>query len=170
MNKINDATVDLVKEFEGFREWAYLDGGGVWTIGYGTTAAAGLGIAPKAGMKISKEQAEVYLFKALDTFATKIEAGIKAPINENEFGAFLSLAYNIGPDAFLKSTALRKFNAGDKAGAAAGIKLFNKDNGKVVKGLVRRRDAEVVLFLTPIEEPKQWWSGLIKSLTPMIKK
>ncbi len=130
-----------------------------------------MGISPKAGVKISKEQAEVYLLKALDKFATQIEAGITAPINENEFGAFLSLAYNIGPGAFLKSTALRKFNKGDKAGAAEAIKLFNKDNGKVVRGLVRRREAEVALFLTPpVVETKLWWVELMEALTALIKR
>jgi lysozyme len=164
MIKINKATVDLVKEFEGFREFAYLDGGGVLTIGYGTTAAAGLGIKPVLGMRITEAEAELYLHSALDKFATKIEGGIKAPITENEFGAFLSLAYNIGPGAFLKSTALRKFNAGDKEGAAKGILMFNKDNGKVVRGLARRREAEVVLFNTPVQKDGQWWSGLVKAL------
>ena len=61
-----------------------------------------------------------------------------------------SLAYNIGPGAFAKSSALRKFNAGDKAGAANAILLCNKAGGKVLGGLVRRREAERALFLSPV--------------------
>lgn len=146
---INRATIDLVKEFEGLRLDAYKDSVGVWTIGYGTTAMAGVGIKPAAGMKITQPEAEMYLRRGIEKFSNQIRPAITAPINENEFGAFLSLAYNIGPGAFAKSTALRRFNAGDKAGAAEAILLFNKAGGRVLKGLSRRREAEKRLFLTP---------------------
>lgn len=148
--KINQATVELVKEFEGFKTTAYKCPAGIWTIGYGTTAAAGVGITPKEGMTISRKDAEGYLHGALEKFASQIEKDITAPINENEFGAFVSLAYNIGPGAFRKSSALRHFNAGDKAKAAAAILLWDKAGGKVLRGLKRRREAERKLFLTPI--------------------
>lgn len=148
--KINRATVDMVKEFEGFRAKAYKDPVGIWTIGYGTTAAAGVGITPKEGMTITRSDAEGYLHGALEKFAAYIENDITAPINENEFGAFVSLAYNIGPGAFRRSSALDHFNNGDKAKAAAAILLWNKAGGKVLKGLTRRREAERKLFLTPV--------------------
>lgn len=149
--KINQATIDLVKEFEGFRAKAYKCPAGVWTIGYGTTASAGVGITPKEGMTITEAEAERYLRAALDKFADQIAPLITAPTNENEFGAFLSVAYNIGPGAFKKSSALRLFNAGDKDGAAKALLLWNKAGGKVLKGLTRRREAERKLFLTPID-------------------
>lgn len=145
---INQATIGLIKEFEGFEAKAYKCPAGVWTIGYGTTAAAGVGIVPEAGMVIGKTEAEVYLHAALDKFSNQIASAIKAPINENEFGAFVSLAYNIGAGAFKKSSALRHFNAGDKDKAADALMLWNKAGGKVLAGLVRRRTAERTLFLT----------------------
>lgn len=148
--KINQATVDLVKEYEGFRAKAYKCPAGVWTIGYGTTAAADVGITPAAGMVINQTEAENYLHMALAKFSGQIAPAIKAPVNENEFGAFLSLAYNIGPNAFKKSSALRYFNAGDKVKAANAILLWNKADRKVSNGLIRRRAAERVLFLTPV--------------------
>jgi lysozyme len=86
----------------------------------------------------------------VDKFAATIRPKITAPINDNEFGAFVSLAYNIGPGAFMKSSALRHFNAGDKAKAADAILLFNKAGGRVLQGLVNRRKDERVLFLTPV--------------------
>ena len=155
--KINQATVDLVKEYEGFEAKAYKCPAGVWTIGYGTTAAAGVGVVPEAGMVIGKTEAEGYLHAALDKFSSQIAPAIKAPINEIEFGAFVSLAYNIGTGAFKKSSALRHFNAGDKGKAADALMLWNKAGGKVLAGLVRRRTAERALFLTQIGEmrPKQ---------------
>jgi len=157
--KVNQAALDLIKEFEGFRAEAYRDPVGIWTIGYGTTDAAGVGISPKAGRTITEAEAEWYLQRAVDKFAADIRPAITAPINENEFGAFVSLAYNIGPGAFRKSSALRHFNAGDKARAADSILLFNKAGGKVLRGLVRRREAERALFLTPVEPAKEPASG-----------
>jgi lysozyme len=150
---VNKATLDLMKEFEGLRLQAYPDpgtGGEPITIGYGTTARAGVGIVPKLGMTITKSEADEYFNRAMVKFAAQIRPKITAPINENEFGAFMSLAYNIGPGAFAKSSALRHFNAGDKAKAANAIMLWNKAGGKVMRGLERRRAAEKALFLTPV--------------------
>lgn len=146
----------LIKSFEGFRAKAYLDTLAkppVWTIGYGTTAAAGVGIVPKSGMVITEPEAEWYLQKAVDQFAAKIWPGIQKPITPQQFGAFVSLAYNIGPGAFLKSSALRQFNAGDNRKAADAMLLWNKAGGKVLKGLVRRREAEKALFLSQAPTP-----------------
>lgn len=147
---VNKATVDLVKAWEGCRLTAYRDGGGAWTIGYGTTAAAGLGIKPERGMKITQAEAEDLLARGLEKFAENIRPMLRHEPNENQFGAFVSLAYNIGPFAFADSTALRRYNAGDLEGVPDAIRMWNKDNGKVVKGLVNRREAEIRLFLTPV--------------------
>lgn len=152
---VNQASIDLIKEFEGFRAEAYQDSVGVWTIGYGTTGRAGVGIDPKKGDVITEAEAEWYLHKAVDKFAASISPAITAPINENQFGAYVSLAYNIGPTAFKRSSSLRHFNAGNLSGAAQNILLWNKAGGKVLRGLVRRREAEKALFETPVaEKPK----------------
>lgn len=145
---INQATINLIKDFEGFRAETYLDAVGVPTIGYGTTAMAGVGIEPRAGMKVTEQQAEAYLLKTVEKFAAQIVPSIKRPTNDNEFGAMVSLAYNIGPGAFKRSSVLRHFNAGDKSRAADAFLMWNKAGGKVLKGLVRRREAERALFLT----------------------
>lgn len=146
---VNKAGIDLIKKWEGFRAETYRDAVGVLTIGYGTTAMAGVGIDPKPGMRITEAQAEEYLRRGIDKFAREIRPAITAPINENEFAAFVSLAYNIGPGAFRKSSALRHFNQGNKAKAADAILLWNKAGGKVLRGLVNRRNEERALFLTP---------------------
>lgn len=154
MRQINERTLSLIKEFEGFRAEAYRDVAGVWTIGYGTTAAANVGVTPVPGMTITKAEAEWYLQKAVNKFAAQVEAMLTAPANDNEFGAFVSLAYNIGPGAFSRSSALRHFNAGNKAAAADAILAWNKAtvNGRkqVLRGLARRREAEKALFLSPV--------------------
>jgi len=154
MRQVNQRTINLIKEFEGFRAEAYRDAAGVWTIGYGTTAAAGVGVTPVPGMTITKAEAEWYLQKAVNKFAGQVEAMLTAPANDNQFGAFVSLAYNIGPGAFSRSSALRRFNEGKVALAAEAILAWNKAtvNGRkvVLRGLARRREAEKALFLSPV--------------------
>lgn len=146
--RINQATVDLVKEFEGLELHAYRDPVGVVTIGYGYTNRAGFGPGVEMGDVWTEEQADNMLWKGLEVFANQIRPMFKREATPNQFGAFLSLAYNIGPGAFGKSTALRRFNAGDDEGAAEALTWFNKAGGKVLRGLVRRREAERALFLT----------------------
>jgi lysozyme len=170
---VNQATLYLVKGFEGLRVDAYQDSAGVWTIGYGTTAAAGLGITPKAGMRITEAAAERLLLAGLDKFAGQIAPLITVPVNGNEFGACVSLAYNIGPGAFGKSTVLRKLNAGDRAGAAEAFVMWSKDGGKTLAGLTRRRAAEAKLFLTPDTAPvipHNWLGALLTAILALFRK
>jgi len=147
---VNKATLDLIKRYEGCKLTAYQDGGGVWTIGYGTTAMADVGIVPAKGMTITQDRAEDLLRMGVDKFASTVDAMITTKVNQNERGACVSLTYNIGPNAFAKSTALRELNAGNKDKAADAFRMWNKDNGKVEKGLINRREAEITLFLTPV--------------------
>ena len=147
--RINAKALDLIKEFEGLRLDAYKDSVGIWTIGYGTTAAAGLGIEPRPGQRITQAEAEWYLQKGVTKFADSIFPYFNAPLNENQFGACVSLAYNIGPGAFKRSSVLRHINAGDMDKAADSFLLWNKAGGKVLRGLERRRAAERALFITP---------------------
>ena len=146
---VNKATLDLIKQYEGCKLTAYQDIVGIWTIGYGTTAAAGLGIEPAKGMTITQERAEDLLRQGVEKFATTVDAMITAKVNANQFGATVSLSYNIGPTALAKSTVLRELNAGNYDKAAAAFRMWNKAGGQVVKGLVNRREAEIKLFLTP---------------------
>lgn len=146
---VNQATVDLVKKFEGCKLTAYQDHVGVWTIGYGITAGAGVGVEPRAGMRITQSEADDLLQKALDRFAKQVGALITTKVSNNEFGACVSLAYNIGAKAFSNSTLLRKLNAGDHEGASLEFGRWNKAGGEVLKGLVTRRSAEFALFRTP---------------------
>ncbi|WP_299945386.1 lysozyme [uncultured Ruegeria sp.] len=170
--RINDAGLDLIKRFEGFEPKAYRDPVGVWTIGYGTTSRAGIGVTVSPGMEVSEEQASQYLMAALDKFGEQILPGFQRKPNENQYAAMLSLAYNIGPGAFRKSTCLKRFNKGDDEGSAQALQWFNKAGGKVLRGLVRRRQAESELFLrdvpafrVPKADGAEW---LLRSLINLI--
>jgi lysozyme len=76
---------------------------------------------------------------------------VKAPINQNQFDALVSFVYNVGAGNFAKSTLLKKLNKADYQGAGDEFLRWNRGGGKVLNGLIRRRDAERSLFLTPIE-------------------
>ncbi len=180
---VNQATIDLIKQFEGCKLTAYQCSAGVWTIGYGITEGAGVGITPAKGMTITLDRAEDLLRQGVEKFAATVDALITAKINSNQFGACVSLAYNIGPTAFAKSTVLRELNAGagnfDKAAAA--FRMWNKAGGEVIKGLVNRREAEIELFLTPVTadmhtvtlpekaEAESIWATIIRAIAALFQ-
>lgn len=138
--------INLIKGFEGKRLSAYDDGVGVWTIGYGTIKYPN-GIRVKKGDTCTDAQAESYLKNDLVKFESAINRLVKAPLNQNQFDALSSFTYNLGETNLSKSTLLKKLNAKDYAGAADQFLVWNKAGGKVMNGLVRRREAERNLFL-----------------------
>ena len=145
---INEAGFRLIKEFEGLRQEAYLDPVGIWTIGYGHTAAAGPP-KPGPGMTITAYEAGTILRQDLEMFEDAVERLVKVPVNDNEFAALTSFCFNFGPNKLASSTLLRKLNAGDRKGAAKEFDKWVHAGGKRLNGLVRRRAAEKALFLTP---------------------
>jgi lysozyme len=147
MRQINSAGLALLKEFEGLELRAYPDpgtGGSPWTIGFGHT-----GPVVHPGLEISEAQAEGYLRADLAKFEAGVEKLIgDAPVNENMFSACVSLAYNIGLAAFERSTVLKRIKLGNKMGAANAFLMWNRAGGRVMAGLMRRREAERKLFLS----------------------
>jgi lysozyme len=153
---VNQATIDLIKRWEGCKLKSYKCPAGVWTVGYGLTTSAGF-IEVGPDTEITQAEADWYLQQVVDKFASKIRPLITAPITENQFGAFVSLAYNIGVGGFAKSSALRRFNEGNVMEVPAAFRMWKKAGGKVSQGLINRREAEIKLFLTPApitDEPK----------------
>lgn len=134
----------LIKSFEGKRLVSYDDGVGVWTVGYGTTRINGVKV--QKGLTITDAQAELYLKSDLETFENVVNKVVTIEVNQNQFDALVSLTYNIGATAFTNSTLLRKLNSGDFKGASEQFLVWNKGGGKVMTGLVRRREAEKELF------------------------
>jgi lysozyme len=139
----------LIAKFEGLKLIAYPDTGGIWTIGYGSTRNPFTGIKVKEGDKITKDTAIEWLKKDIEKRQIAIKKLIKVPISENKLAAITSLAYNIGLDAFQRSTLLRLLN--EKAPVlevADQFLVWNKVNRVEVKGLTNRRKLERELFLT----------------------
>lgn len=142
---INAAGLNLVKRFEGLRLAAYLDPVGIWTIGYGHTRTA------TRGMRITTETADALLRADLRDAEDAVSRLVKAQLNDNEFSALVSFAFNLGQGNLAKSTLLRRLNAGLRDQAAREFLRWNRAGGRVLNGLVARRAAEMALFLTPVE-------------------
>ena len=144
--KTNDKGLALIKSFESCKLKAYPDpatGGDPWTCGWGST-----GPDIKKGTVWTQEQADARFLEDVNKFELKLKQLLKVVINENQFSALVSLAYNIGIGNLKGSTLLAKVNAKDFANAADRFLLWNKANGKEMAGLTRRRQAERALFLT----------------------
>ena len=144
---ISPAGVDAIKKFEGFRENAYQDSVGIWTIGYGTTEAA-LGRPVTPGMTMSEEVASNHLTHHLNSsYEPSVKRYVTADVTQGEFDAMVSFVYNLGSGSFKNSTLLKKFNNGDHEGTAEEFKRWNKAGGKVLAGLTSRRNEEKKTFL-----------------------
>lgn len=148
--KISHAGLDLIKRWEGCRLKAYKDSVGVWTIGYGLTSAAGI-VQVYEGMVISQAQADDYLARALVKYEQAVDKAITRPMTQPQFDSMTSLCYNIGPNAFANSSVVRRFNAGDIAGAGEAFLMWTKAGGKELQGLVNRRKDERAFFLRGAE-------------------
>ena len=138
--------VDLITSFEDTRTKAYDDSVGIWTIGIGTTVYPN-GTKVKQGDICTLEQAKSYFKHDLAKFEKTVNESVTVPLSQNQFDALVSLTYNIGSGAFKTSTLLKKLNAKDYSGAADQFLAWKKADGKVLPGLVRRREAERSLFL-----------------------
>jgi lysozyme len=139
--KISGAGLDLIKRYEGFRENAYLCPAGVWTIGYGSTH----GVRP--GDRIDENSAEARLRDEVRMYEKAVAHALKVPATQNQFDALVSLAYNIGTSAIVRSSAIKLHNQKQFEKAADAILLWRSANGKVLPGLVRRREEERSLYL-----------------------
>lgn len=138
--------IDLIKQFEGFRANAYQDSVGVWTIGYGTTRINGQPVT--AGMTITQQQALQLVQQEVNKLTRQIDTIVAVPINDNQLNALIDFAYNLGFNALKTSTLIRKLNAGDYNGAADQFDRWVYAGGKILPGLVRRREAEKQLFVS----------------------
>ena len=138
--------IDLIRNFESLRLSAYDDGVGVWTIGYGTTKYPG-GVRVKKGDVCTPDQAKAYMQHDLKKFEQTVNSTVKVPVNQNQFDALVSLAYNIGPTAFEESTLVKRLNEKNYKAAAEQFDLWVNARGKRLQGLVNRRAIEKELFL-----------------------
>jgi lysozyme len=134
--------IELIKKFEGVRYQAYDDGVGIWTIGVGHTKGV------VKGDKIDDRQVDEFLRQDLESAEYAVNSLVKVELRQSQFDALVSLVFNIGSGAFASSTLLKMLNKGLYDTAADQFARWNMAGGKVMRGLVTRRAAERLLFLS----------------------
>jgi lysozyme len=147
MNYSKDG-LHLTETFEGLRLEAYPDpatGGEPYTIGYGHT-----GPEVHLGMKITQNQAEIYLQKDVLKAQHFVNNLNISDLTQDQFDALVDFAFNCGCGNLQKSTLLAKLKSGDIDGAAQEFLKWDMAAGKHMAGLAKRRQAEMNLFLEKV--------------------
>lgn len=148
MSTTTSAAEILIAKFEGKRLKPYKDLGGIWTVGYGSTYNIDAKRPVNETDIIDDATALRWLKTQVGTFQNQVKAVIKVPVNQNKIDSLTSLAYNIGINAFKKSTLLKLLNEKKPDIEVADQFLrWNKINGITSNGLTIRRQAERDLFL-----------------------
>lgn len=142
MKNISNNGINLIKKFEGLELKAYKDSVGILTIGYGHTHGV------KAGDAITGQQADAFLREDVQVAELAVNTNVKVKLTQGQFDALMSFVFNLGSGNFVKSTLLKKLNAGDYAGAADEFGRWINAGGKPLTGLIKRRAAEREMFTT----------------------
>jgi lysozyme len=132
----------LIKSFEQCRLAAYLDSVGRPTIGWGHT-----GPAVTIDSVCSQADADAWLVQDTLVAQKAVNATVDVAITQNQFDALVSFTFNVGAGSEAHSTLIKMLNSGDPAGAADQFLVWNKTDGQINPGLMRRREAERALFL-----------------------
>jgi len=136
----------LLKKFEGCKLTAYRCPRGICTIGYGHTNAAGAPLITDNSI-ITQQQANDILRRDLVQYENSVNKLVKQPLTQHQFDVLVDFVYNEGERNLATSTMLRKINAGQFQDVPSELAKFNKAGGKVLPGLVRRRQAEANWWL-----------------------
>ena len=143
--EISQEGLSLIKKFEGCKLESYQCAAGVWTIGYGSTSGV------SEGMEISQQRAEALLLEDVAVFEEAVNKAVEVPLEQYEFDALVSWTFNLGPANLNSSTMLKVLNENKKNEVPAQMRRWNKANGETLQGLIRRREAESLLF-----QNEQW--------------
>ena len=143
--KISLEGLSLIKKFQGCKLVAYKCSAGVWTIGYGHTTGV------KEGDVCTQEEAEKLLRGDIFKFEEYVQDSVKVDLDQSQFDALVAWTFNLGPGNLRSSTMLKKLNNGEYESVPFEMRRWNKAGGKTLDGLIRRRQAESLLF-----ESKEW--------------
>lgn len=149
ITKTSQKGIDLIKSFEGFSAKPYLCPAKICTIGYGSTFYPNGKKVTMNDKAITEAEAVELLKNMLISFEKYVDSYCVDSINQNQFDALVSFCYNLGPNNLKKSTLLKKVNANPNDETIKDeFMKWVKSNGKTLKGLVRRREAESDLYFS----------------------
>lgn len=148
MLHISENGLRLIKNFEGFRATTYCCPSGQPTIGYGHS-----GPGATAGRRVTVAEAEAMLRKDVVRFEAVVRLGDHHDkLNQNQFDALVSFAYNVGTGSFSKSSVFIALNTGELSHIPPVLKKYTRGgSGIPLLGLVKRRAAEIALFNSPVK-------------------
>ena len=147
--QISEKGLNLIKKFEGFSSKPYLCSANVPTIGFGSTYYENGMLVTLDDDSVSEQRAtEILKFTTDKMYGSFVNKAVKVKLNQNQFDALVSFAYNLGNGNLQQSTLLKKVNNNDFIGASLEFEKWNKAGGKVLSGLTKRRTAEKELFLS----------------------
>lgn len=149
ITKLGPNGFKLIKQFEGFKSKPYLCSAGVPTIGWGSTRYVNGTKVTLNDKEITQEEADKLFLDTLKQYELAVDAFCVDTINQNQFDALVSFAYNLGTTALKGSGLLKKVNKNPNDKTIE--KEFNKwinAGGKPLKGLIRRRAAEAKLYFS----------------------
>jgi lysozyme len=142
--------IAIIRKYEGLRLQAYICPSGLATIGFGATFYEN-GTRVQLGDKISRDRADQILFFQVKLFSDEVRLTIKSNINDNQLGALVSFCFNVGGAAFGRSTLARKVNANPSDPTIRNeFMRWTRGGGKVLPGLVKRREEEANLYYAAI--------------------
>ena len=149
VTKASQKGLDLIKRFEGLKLKPYLCPANICTIGYGNTYYPSGAKVKLTDPAITKEKAEELLKFLLTSYEKGVDSFCRDDINQNQFDALTSFAYNVGVGNLQKSTLIKKVNKNpNDPTIRAEFMKWNKGGGKVLLGLTRRRQAEADLYFS----------------------
>ena len=141
---VTDVGIDLVKVYEGFVDHVYICPAGYPTIGYGHLVRKGE-VWPE---RISEEEATELLRKDIGHAELAVQRLIRVPLTDGQFDALVSFTFNLGSGALQRSTMRRKINRGEYIRGANELRRWVYAGGRKLRGLVRRREAERLVYLS----------------------
>ena len=141
--QISEAGLDLIKQSEGFRAQTYKDVAGYPTVGYGHKLRPGESF-PNG---VTEQQATQILLEDVETAEAAVGRLVHVALTQGQYDALVDFTYNLGAGALAGSTLLRDLNAKEYATAGLQLLLWSHAGGVEVEGLLKRRQAELNLWL-----------------------
>ena len=144
--KISNKGLQLIRKYEGCKTTPYRCPAGLYTVGYGHVIGNGLQLPDEWNRTFSLGEIDELLRTDLARFERGVSRYCPVYLTQSQFDALVSFSFNLGLGVLQRSTLRQKLNRGDYDGASKEFLKYTRAGGKVLKGLVRRRQAEYNLF------------------------